>query len=123
MDTKQAIAKAAIAYLPVTYKRTLELVGEEPASVEQIAAHVGMTIGAAYKMIAILKQLKVLCVVDYPRIHPRGPWTKLYGIGSKDKSPPQKVTGAERSAKCRAAKKPKLLAPFTIGAYANASTA
>jgi hypothetical protein len=56
-----------------------------------------MTLGATYKMVMVLKGLKVICVVEYRRESVKGAPIKLWGLGSRDVRPPPKIEPAARS--------------------------
>jgi predicted ArsR family transcriptional regulator len=99
----------------VNYRRTLELLDDQPQRIAPIAKHLGMTIGSTYKLIDVLKAAKVVAVVDYE-------WTaagrrvNLYGLGSKDKRIPKKMP-AQRSKDWRTKQKFKhglQLDPFSV---------
>ena len=97
MTPDEAIAKISPAYVPATYKRILQQLAVEPLDAQGIADYLGMTLGATYKLVMILKGLKVICVVEYRREAIKGAPIKLWGLGSKDVRPPPKIEPASRS--------------------------
>jgi hypothetical protein len=110
MTADEAISKAAIAYLPTTYRRILQQLAVEPLDSQGIADYLGMTIGATYKLVMILKGLKVICVTEYRREAIKGAPIKLWGLGSRDVRPPPKIEPAARSKawRERRGQKPKM---------------
>lgn len=105
MTSEEAIAKAAVAYLPPSYKRTLRLLEERPSSSEEIARYIGMTVSSAYKLVMVLKSLEVICVVEYRRELATGALIKVWGLGQHDIKRPRKQTPAQRSKAWRQRKK------------------
>lgn len=97
MTADQAIAKAAIAYLPATYKRLLTKLENEPLDAQGIAEFLGMTQNSVYKLIMVLKGLRVIRVAEFRRESVKGAPIKVWGLGSKDVRPPPKITPAARS--------------------------
>ena len=97
MTPDEAIAKIAPAYVPATYKRILQRLGESQLTAQGIADYLGMTLGSAYKLIMMLKASRVICVVEYRRESVKGAPIKIWGLGSKDVRPPPKVEPAARS--------------------------
>jgi hypothetical protein len=97
MTANEAISKAATAYLPATYRRILQQLAVEPLDSKGIADYLGMTLKATYKLVMVLKGLKVICVVEYRRESVKGAPIKTWGLGSKDVRPPPKVAPAARS--------------------------
>lgn len=110
MTLQEALAKAAIPYLPATYRRAIELLAEGPASAARVAEHLGMTVGSAYKLICILRRLRVVCTVEYIRTGERGCPTKMYGLGSRNLTPPTIKSSKERTKKYRDKKRREQLA-------------
>jgi DNA-binding transcriptional ArsR family regulator len=97
MTSDKAIQKAALAYLPVTYKRLLKQLAESPLEAEEIAEFLTMTHGSVYKLLMVLRELKVICVVEYRRNAIKGAPIKVWGLGDKNKRPPAKISPAARS--------------------------
>jgi hypothetical protein len=97
MTPDEAIAKIAPAYVPATYRRILQQLAVEPLDAQGIADYLGMTLGATYKLVMILKGLKVICVVEYHRTSIKGAPIKTWGLGSRDVRPPPKIAPAARS--------------------------
>ena len=97
MTADEAISKAATAYLPATYRRILQQLAVEPLDAQGIADYLGMTLGATYKLVMVLKGLKVICLVEYRRESIKGAPIKMWGLGSRDVRPPPKIEPAARS--------------------------
>jgi hypothetical protein len=97
MTANEAISKAAIAYLPATYRRILQQLAVETLDAQGIADYLGMTLGATYKLVMVLKGLRVICVVEYRRESIKGAPIKMWGLGSRDVRPPPKIAPAVRS--------------------------
>jgi hypothetical protein len=93
----EAIAKAAIKYLPATYKRAIQYLEQHPADVTELSAHLGMTVGSGYKLLMALRELKVICIVEHRRLTIKGTAIRIWGLGEKHARPPAKKTPAERS--------------------------
>lgn len=105
MTADEAMAKAALAYLPATYKRAIELLAENESDATGIAKHLGMTVGAAYKLVMTLRDLGVLRVAGYVRLTTAGSEVKLWGLGTKNAPRPKKLTASERCKAFRERKK------------------
>jgi len=121
MELDAAYARLGKNYVPVNYRRTIELLDKGPQKIAPIAKHLGMTIGSTYKLIDILKAAKVVAVVGYAWDN-AGRRVNLYGLGSRDKLIPKK-TPAQRSKDWRERQKFKNglpASPFAI-AIANIS--
>lgn len=103
MELEAAYARLGRNYIPVNYRRTIELLDKCPQKIAPIAKHLGMTIGSTYKLIDVLKAAKVVAVVDYAWDN-AGRRVNLYGLGSRDKLVPKK-TAAQRSKDWRERKK------------------
>lgn len=56
-----------------------------------------MTPNSAYKLLMVLKELKVIRVAEYRRRHDKGAPIKMWGLGARDVRPPPKVDPAARS--------------------------
>ncbi len=97
MTSDEAIQKVAVAFIPATYKRVLQKLGESPLDSQEIADYLGMTLGGAYKLLMMLKAYKVICAVEYRRQSIKGAPIKVWGLGSKDARPPPKISPAARS--------------------------
>jgi transcription initiation factor IIE alpha subunit len=105
MTADEAMAKAALAYLPATYKRTIELLAQEETDANGIAKHLGMTLGAAYKLLMVLRDLRVIRIAKYVRMTKSGTEIKLWGLGEKNANRPIKQTASERCKAYRERKK------------------
>lgn len=60
---------------------------------------------AGYQLLYRLKTLKVVCIVDYIPPNGTGTWTKVWGLGDKDKAPPKPKTSSEKCKEWRRRKK------------------
>ncbi len=105
MTADEAIAKASASYLPATYKRAIQFLAETPSDAEGIAKHLGMTLGSAYKLLMVLRELKVIRIAEHRRMSIRGTSVRIWGLGVKNANVPAKKTPAERSKKWRDKKK------------------
>lgn len=112
MTADEAIQRAAVSYLPATYKQTLRYLDEEPMDAVNLAFRLGMTLGSCYKLIGVLKELKVICVHEHIRMSRKGECVKIWGLGDKDAKAPKPTTSAQRSASYRARQKQK---PVRLG--------
>jgi hypothetical protein len=97
MTADEAIQKAAISYLPITYKRLLTQLGQTPLETVEIAKFLSITPDSVYKILMILRELQVICVVEYRRNAIKGAPIKVWGLGDKNKRPPPKISPAARS--------------------------
>jgi transcription initiation factor IIE alpha subunit len=105
MTADEAMAKAALAYLPATYKRAIQLLAETESDANGIAAHLGMTLGSAYKLLMILRDLRVIRIARYVRLTNSGTEIRLWGLGEKNVARPVKLTASERCKAFRERKK------------------
>ena len=112
MNAQDALHKAALHYLPATYRRLIMHLADTPCCAQEIADFLGMTLGSAYKLIEVLKAQEVICIVEHRRPGLKGAHIKVWGLGSKDVRPPRKRTPAERSKAWRDRKRPKKLGFF-----------
>lgn len=119
MELEAAYARLGRIYVPVNYRRTIELLDKGPKKIAPIAKHLGMTVGSTYKLIDILKTAKVVAVVDYAWDN-AGRRVNLYGLGSSDKLIPKK-TSAQRSKDWRERQKFKNGLPASLFAVAIAN--
>lgn len=106
MTADEAIQQAALAYLPQSYKLLLRKLEEQPMDASEIATFLNMTQGSAYKLLMVVKELKVVCVVEYRRNAIKGAPIKVWGIGTKNVRPPPKITPAARSKAWRERNRP-----------------
>ncbi len=102
MTADEAIQKAALAYLPATYKRILQHLEDTPCTTDQIAAHLGMTLGSAYKLVSALRDLRVIAIVEFRRLSTTGSIINVWGLGERNATRPKKLTQAERAKRWRA---------------------
>lgn len=98
MNNEEAIATLGRRYAPATYVRCVDYLTKRPAFVEDIALHLGMTINSTFKLIAMLKKLRVVCVKQFIESGKQGGPRRLYGLGCQDAP---KRTPAQRSKKWR----------------------
>ncbi len=105
MTHNEALTKAALAFLPRQYRKTIELIADEPLTNEELAEKLKTSNEYARRILYNLHREKVACVVHWRRTSCNGVHTKLWGLGVKDERQPPKLTPSERSARYRASKK------------------
>ncbi len=96
MTHEQALAKLGEKFGPATYRRVVAFLSARPSMIEPIAEHLGMSVPVARVLIANMKRIGVVCVVEFvPRGHGNGLGgpRRMYGLGSEDAKP---MTAAEK---------------------------
>ncbi len=101
MTHNEALTKAALAFLPRQYRKTIELIADEPLTNEELAEKLKTSNEYARRILYNLHREKVACVVHWRRTSCNGVHTKLWGLGTKDVKQPPKLTASERSKRYR----------------------
>ncbi len=101
MTPTEALTKAAVAFLPRQYRKTIELIADEPLTNEELAEKLETSNEYARRILYRLHRAKVVCVADWRRTGTNGVPTKVWMIGTKDVKQPPKLTASERSKRYR----------------------
>lgn len=83
MTADEAIQKAALAYLPPTYRLALKYLEQHRATSTQLAEHLGLAVSSARNVTMRLRKLGVICVADYVYPECQGGLEKVWTLGAK----------------------------------------
>jgi predicted ArsR family transcriptional regulator len=115
MTSQEAIAKAALAYLPAHLKQAIQYLDHSPSSAEQLAEGVGVTAETSRRWIKVLRKLGVIYICEYVYPEGQGGVTKIWALGERrNVRPRDKLTPAERIRAYKARKKVVTLGVFGL---------